>query len=297
MNRPELTEMSIHGLPSKRSQLAHAYLLEGKDQVLMTQQVLQVAKSVLCLDANDKVNQACQQCKSCLLFDAKNHPDFISVGEEKSSIGIDEIRAISEFLFKTPQISQTQFVYLNNAEQMTENARNALLKTLEEPTANSYLFLQVMDKGPLGATILSRCQFLSAASKSKQELTEAFPQVANYIIGFASGAESKLHQWQESDRIEQFDTIYQCFLSWLKGMHSYQVLMSLVANDDELLAFLSYLLERRNRQLLLKQTTADKAAEALVVRQTFNFAQREVKGQNKTLALSAYLQKLETLIR
>ena len=126
-----------------------------------------LAKSLLCIQVSnsekEKFNQSsnqllpCQQCKNCALFDAHTHPDFFALEEANTSIGIEQVRSVSRFLEKTAQLGANQVVIINNAAQMTEPAANALLKTLEEPTSNSYIILLVDEVQKLLPTIVSRC--------------------------------------------------------------------------------------------------------------------------------------------
>jgi DNA polymerase-3 subunit delta' len=91
------------------------------------------------------------------------HPDLHRVRpeEDKHSIGIDQVRAMTSDLALKSHAGGTKIVVLAPADQMTIEASNALLKTLEEPTPNTYLFLLAERPGRLPATIRSRCQHLA----------------------------------------------------------------------------------------------------------------------------------------
>ena len=107
----------------------------------------------------------CNQCRSCQLFAAGTHPDygrvsFILNKEEtkfRTEIIIEQIRALSERLALTPQYGGAQVAIVDPAEAMNHNAANALLKTLEEPQADRYLWLIASNPARLSATIRSRC--------------------------------------------------------------------------------------------------------------------------------------------
>jgi DNA polymerase-3 subunit delta' len=292
-----MTSNVFTGLPDDKKRLAHAYVVTGSDQDAISTHLVELAKSILCTDNQGVTNRGCGQCKSCLLLDANNHPDFLMLGEETGGIGIEEVRGITDFLHKTSQISQGQVVWLFGAERMSENARNALLKTLEEPTAKSYLLLQTKDKAGLGATILSRCQEIKLPTKSKERLLSEYSDLPNYLIGFCNGAESKLVTWKEADQVSTFVDIYEAFIQWLKYKAGYPTLMELVRQDEELEAFLCYLLERRVRQLLLKEGMQTQAIQALEELKRFTFAHQQIKGQNRSLALASCLGKMEEWIR
>ena len=90
------------------------------------------------------------------------HPDLHRVRPEegKRSIAVEQIRAMTTDLSLTPHIAGLKVVVIESAEAMTTEAANALLKSLEEPTPNTYLLLLAERPGRLPATVRSRCQQL-----------------------------------------------------------------------------------------------------------------------------------------
>ena len=103
----------------------------------------------------------CGQCKSCLLLKGQGHPDHLVVDASGASIGVDQIRQVTTFFEKTALFGQSQSTIIESADTMTESAANALLKTLEEPTAHSYIFLLTIDISRLLPTIISRCRHIA----------------------------------------------------------------------------------------------------------------------------------------
>lgn len=90
------------------------------------------------------------------------HPDLhrITPQEDKRSISVEQIRSMTAALALTPHAGGSKVVIIETAQSMTTGAANALLKVLEEPTANTYLLLLAEQPGRLPATIRSRCQQL-----------------------------------------------------------------------------------------------------------------------------------------
>lgn len=87
-----------------------------------------------------------------------SHPDLLTIEtNEKGSILVDDIRKMLNFLSLTPAESQYRIVMIDNADDMNKNASNALLKMLEEPPANSFIFLISNLPSSLLPTIRSRC--------------------------------------------------------------------------------------------------------------------------------------------
>jgi len=87
----------------------------------------------------------------------------ITVQEDKSSIGIDDIRLLTHTLSLSPRYSPYVIGVIDHAESLTEEAQNALLKTLEEPPPKARIFLSTPTYSSLLPTIISRCQMIQTA--------------------------------------------------------------------------------------------------------------------------------------
>lgn len=84
--------------------------------------------------------------------------DVITITHEEHSIGIAQIRQFQHTLMFTPYHSKQKMGVIQDAETLTVEAQNALLKTLEEPPARTIIFLEAENPDALLPTILSRCQ-------------------------------------------------------------------------------------------------------------------------------------------
>ncbi len=142
-----------------RGALAHALLLSGPEGLGKHAFASSFAQSLLC-SSRRADGSACGACKSCRLMAAGSHPDFLRIGveEEKSQISVDQIRTLGERLALSTQFGGYQIAIIAPAEEMNASASNALLKTLEEPTADSIIILVSHQSARLSATIRSRCQ-------------------------------------------------------------------------------------------------------------------------------------------
>ena len=154
----------------KSATLPHALLISGITgsgkhtlaqwlvSVLLCKQLNVISKTY---GSDAGLLNACGQCKSCQLYQSKTYPDQLTVSTETKSIGVDDIRKAGRFLEKTAQIGQVKTVMIPKAEKMTVAAANALLKTLEEPSASSILILLTSDVDTLLPTIISRCRLIA----------------------------------------------------------------------------------------------------------------------------------------
>jgi DNA polymerase-3 subunit delta' len=137
----------------KTAQLHHGLLFVADQGVGEEELISHLTKTLVCTYQND-----CGKCKACLLYEAHSHPDIRVVISEKPSIGVDLIRSASEFVNTTSQLLGNKVVVIEHIESMTESASNSLLKTLEEPSQNTFLLLTTNKPNQLLPTITSRCE-------------------------------------------------------------------------------------------------------------------------------------------
>ena len=157
--------MKIESLSSKINykNISHAYLFECDGSNISHQKIDNFIKQILCTQKKENF-QFCDNCKSCLSFNSEANPDFLKlspIGTEMIGIGTlrgdnDLNRGVINLLNETPLLSEAKVVKINNADLLTDEAQNYLLKILEEPSKNSYIFLISSRPYRLKKTILSR---------------------------------------------------------------------------------------------------------------------------------------------
>lgn len=135
-----------------------AELLNNIAQALLCEKINNHPKNSLAEGHSEQRIVACGKCKSCMLFQAQSHPDVKKLVTDKPSIGVDLIRSVSEFVTTTSQLLGNKVVIIDDIHLMTEAASNSLLKTLEEPSNNTYILLSTYLPAKLLATIMSRCE-------------------------------------------------------------------------------------------------------------------------------------------
>lgn len=174
--------------------LAQAYILVGP----ATAEVEKVAHGILsllfCLTEEHK---ACGKCAGCRQVAEHTHPDvlWIEPWSKSRRISIEEVRAIKEFTSKTPLCGEWKACVIVAADRLTDQAANAFLKTLEEPSGRTLFLLLTDNPQRLRPTIRSRCQQLaieveapSVPSLWYERLHEALRMHAGGIWeGFRSG--------------------------------------------------------------------------------------------------------------
>lgn len=139
----------------------HAYLFTGMEGVGKFRTAQTLSAVVNCERRPPGVFQdACGACRSCRKIAAWKHPDILRVLPSKGTIKIAQIRDIQTASNRAPYEGRVRFVLIDDAHTMTDEAANALLKTLEEPAARMRLILVTDQPHRLLETILSRCQLI-----------------------------------------------------------------------------------------------------------------------------------------
>lgn len=147
---------------AKQDKLAHAYLFAGPRGTGKTTTSRIIAKIANCLtrasDASFRARgEPCNECRACQEIDEGHSMDVIEI-DAASNRGIDEIRALKENIRAFPVSSRYKVFIVDEAHQLTKDAANALLKTLEEPPEHVIFILATTEADKIPATILSRTQ-------------------------------------------------------------------------------------------------------------------------------------------
>ena len=150
----KIKEMLYKSVKDKKT--SHSYLFVGIEGIGKKEIAKEFAKMLLCI--ND--NKYCNTCKSCIEFDSNNNPDFLYIEPDGNSVKIEQIRYIQRKIQEKPIISNKKVYIINDADKMTTEAQNCLLKTLEEPPEYSTIILIGSNENMFLSTIKSRCMII-----------------------------------------------------------------------------------------------------------------------------------------
>jgi DNA polymerase III subunit delta' len=204
---------------TQRQRVPHALLLSGAEGLGSDAFAARLAASLLCHQPHADA-QACQRCRACAARAAGSHADFYEVRmlEKKASIGVDQIRALAADLALTPQSGQRQVALIYQADRMTVAAANALLKTLEEPSADTVILLHSERIGALLPTILSRCQKITLRAPERAEAlawlrdnASAAPATLATALDLAQGAPALALQMIDDASVARYAELAQDF--------------------------------------------------------------------------------------
>ena len=137
--------------------IAHAYLFTGTRGVGKTTMARILAKALNCLSSDGPTTKPCNECEACVSIGRGDDMDVLEI-DGASNRGIDEIRELRANAIFRPARCRFKIYYIDEVHQITRDAFNALLKTLEEPPEHVKFIFATTEAEKVPATILSRCQ-------------------------------------------------------------------------------------------------------------------------------------------
>jgi len=271
------------------AKLHHALLIQGPSGLGKASFTMQLGQLLLCkARQGDKV---CGQCQSCLLNAANTHPD-LHVVESDKQIGVDQIREAIKKLGSSAHMSGAKVLIIYHAHTMTESSANALLKTLEEPTANTFLLLTTDKPERILATIKSRCEKLALpvpdldTTLSWVKTQYAAEIDINFVKLFSARPLALLAELQEEQKFT-YDIFSQGLQALLQGQtNSMQLAMDWQDSADKVLKWTQYWARQQCTEQM-SESVWQLSEQAIKVTQ-----QLRNPGVNKTLLLTALLNKL-----
>lgn len=155
-----------------QNKVSHAYIINGEAGSGKKTLAGIFAQTLQCQERG-RGTEPCGKCKSCIQAETGNHPDIIRITHEKVGIGVDDIRnQVNGDVSIKPYVGPYKIYMIDEAHKMTEQAQNALLKTIEEPPAYGVVLLLTTNLDRLLPTIQSRCVLLNLKAVNPQEIKQ-----------------------------------------------------------------------------------------------------------------------------
>ena len=202
-----------------RGRLGHAYLFCGPDGVGKTLFALELAKTLLCRSDGER---PCDKCPDCRMADHGGHPDLFLIEAEKNRrfIRIEQARELRRTLRLMPVQSKVRVAIMREAERMSQEAADALLKTLEEPAPFAHLILTTSRPHALPSTVRSRCQevrFGPLSADQVRQILSALPEFqedeTRLAARFAHGSPGRAIQVIQSGCLEIYEGVLENLLA------------------------------------------------------------------------------------
>ncbi len=157
----------------KTNKIAHAYLFSGPRGTGKTTMARLFAKALNCLEG---VGHQCNHCSNCNEIDEGIHPDVVEI-DAASNNGIDQVRDLIEKVNYSPIEGRYKVYIIDEVHNMSDNAFNALLKTLEEPPEHVVFILATTEPYNILPTIISRCQRYDFSKVSDENIYRKLTEI------------------------------------------------------------------------------------------------------------------------
>ncbi len=229
------------------NRVAHAYLFNGPEGVGKEALAIEFAKALFCTGGAER---PCDECTNCKRMASFQHPDFNflfpssakNVEEERAildsimenpykrkkpwaspTIGIEQIRELRHLAMIKP-LEGRRMIIIAEADRMTVQAANSLLKLLEEPPETMHLILTASQVNSMLPTILSRCQEIRFGPLPDNDIEWTLvekiklpPEKARLIAGMSQGNFRRALQWMDDSFSRTRDDAVEFLRGCLKG--------------------------------------------------------------------------------
>jgi len=165
-------------------EVAHAYLFSGERGIGKTSAARILARAVNCLDPSD--GEPCNTCANCSAISANRSLDIVEI-DGASNRGIDHIRQLREEVNFAPTDLKRKVYIIDEVHMLTNEAFNALLKTLEEPPPHAMFVFATTEPHKVPRTIISRCQAFDFRRISPQHIAQHLGIIAQSLQVEISG--------------------------------------------------------------------------------------------------------------
>lgn len=213
------------------------------------------------VESKERILQSCGHCKSCLLLSSNTFPDHLNLVAQKNSLGVDDVRYANDFLQKTAYLEKFKTVLIESAETMTQQAMNALLKTLEEPSDNSVIILLTNDSEILLPTIISRCRVLNIRPAVGEalisQLKEQNIKEGEFTVEYPALSTdpfvnlTQLPELTNSAINDAFEVFKECYIHYLCYQQGESQLLQHVLNNEHALRWLEQITVNLHRECFL----------------------------------------------
>lgn len=231
---------------------SHSYLFVGTSGIGKKLIAREFAKMILC----EGEHKYCNKCKSCVEFDSRNNPDFQEIVPDGSNVKIDQIRQMQSKVYESPIISRKKVYIIDDADLMTKEAQNCLLKTLEEPPDFVTIILIGSNESNFLSTIKSRCIILNfedidstsimsfmKENFQKDNISENIIDAANGSIGKAILLKDKQELYTSIDKI--FNNIEN--LNLIDTLNTADIIYKSQEDKYDILEYINIILYKKSK--------------------------------------------------
>ena len=244
----------------KKNNISHAYIFNGESGLGKRTMANIFSKKILC--ENKEVNKC--ECKSCLLFENGTNPDFFALKPDGSSISVEQIRDMNKDVIVKPLYNKKKVFVIHDAEKMTIQAQNALLKTLEEPPEYVVIILITNNLNMLLETIQSRAIKYNFKKNSNAQIKSYIKKMygddvenIDFLVTYSNGKIGSVDDIIKSDEIIEIrEKIINCVINLKKMKRTEIIEISdfFIENKDNIEGILNIMMMLYRDLLILKET-------------------------------------------
>ena len=247
----------------EKNRFPHALLFSGPPGVGKYTVAVELVKHLFC-----ETKTACGVCRPCQNVIRNGHP-YLHIVRSETSIGIDELRTVRKEVYESPYEAPLRVILIDGAEQMTHEAANALLKTLEEPPPLNLFFLITAAEKDVPLTIRSRCMHIGfgpiPADEMKSHLVKTLhlpERKAELVASLSWGSMSSAFFWMDEENFAMRRRLAELVIGKKKGFVAATGVSEIIISYEKGLRFYLYFLLSLFRDLWVLNQTGD--AHALV---------------------------------
>lgn len=220
--------------------ISHSFIFVGKPGIGKKQFAHQYAEMIMCLQ-DGKCDGNSVKCDSCIKFAGNANPDYAEITPDGKTLKIEQIRNLQARIVEKPITSRRKVYVIDDADLMSEESQNCLLKTLEEPPEYAVIILIVSNESRILPTIKSRCVIIKFQPLTSKEIKQVKPELSDDLIQLLEG--SLLNAENIEQKKEQYAQLSN-LVNVLENKQLVEVFNSadlLYKGKDDIITLLEYL--------------------------------------------------------
>lgn len=220
--------------------ISHSFIFVGKPGIGKKQFAHQYAEMIMCLQYG-KCDGNSVKCDSCIKFEGNANPDYAEITPDGKTLKIEQIRNLQARIVEKPITSRRKVYVIDDADLMSEESQNCLLKTLEEPPEYAVIILIVSNESRILPTIKSRCVIIKFQPLTSKEIKQVKPELSDDLIQLLEG--SLLNAENIDQKKEQYAQLSN-LVNVLENKQLVEVFNSadlLYKGKDDIITLLEYL--------------------------------------------------------
>lgn len=220
--------------------ISHSFMFVGKPGIGKKQFAHQYAEMIMCLQ-DGKCDGNSVKCDSCVKFEGNANPDYAEILPDGKTLKIEQVRNLQARIVEKPITSRRKVYVIDDADLMSEESQNCLLKTLEEPPEYAVIILIVSNESRILPTIKSRCVIIKFQTLTSKEIKQVKPELSDDLIQLLEGS------LQNAENIEQKKEQYAQLLNLVNVLENKQLVEVFNSADllykgkDDIITLLEYL--------------------------------------------------------